>query len=169
VIARNNESPPVDAGISKGRGRRTGQQLFEEIILNTERSLAKKLGNSEQLEQWMKKKSFNSARREWLDGLRCFAKKQGLGSLYDIHAGVQQTLEPTKDFTLVMLRRSSEPLVTLRKQAGVIDAAAREGDIEFFKKINLAFESRGRRAEAEADSLFWLTTFFCTGSLDCFG
>ena len=143
MTARSNESP---------KEVRSGQQVFEEITVNTERNLAKKLGNSERLEKWGKEKCFAAARREWLDGLRCFAQKLGIGSLYDIHAGVPQTLEPLKDFTLVMLRRAGEPSVTLQNQAAVIYAAAREGDVEFFNKIALALESRGTRKQVKAEA-----------------
>jgi hypothetical protein len=122
----------------------SAQQEFEQITLNTERNLAKKLGNSERLEKWCKVKFFGAARREWLGAWKRFVAGHGFASLLDVDAGVQQTLEPMKGFTLLMLRRSNQHEVTLRNQAAVIYAAAREGDVEFFRNICLALRSRSR-------------------------
>ncbi|HSS17434.1 MAG TPA: hypothetical protein VLQ29_10715, partial [Candidatus Dormibacteraeota bacterium] len=83
MTARSNESPKATL---------SGEESFEEIIHITERNLAKKLGNSECLERWRTKKSFNSARQEWLDAWKRFAEEHGLDSLFGMHAGVQQTL-----------------------------------------------------------------------------
>jgi hypothetical protein len=152
MTARSKESP---------KEVRFGQQLFEEITLTTERNLAKKLGNSERLEKWRKVKFFGAARREWVGAWKRFAIGQGLAPLFDIHAGVQQTPEPMKAFLLVSLRRGDRTDEILRKSATVIYAAAREGDVEFLKKIELAFKSRGRRVEAEADRSFLAYNILC--------
>ncbi len=91
----------------------SGQQAFEQIILNTERNLAKKLGNSELLERWLKMKSFNCTRQEWLDAWKRFEEKHGFDSLSGIRAGVQQTLEPAKAFALTTLRHGNYPEQTM--------------------------------------------------------
>jgi len=51
MTARNNEST---------KEVRTGQQLLEEIVLNWERKLAKKLGNSARLEKWRNEEFFGA-------------------------------------------------------------------------------------------------------------
>ena len=122
----------------------SGQESLEEIILVLERNLAKKLGNSERLEKWGKVKFFGAARPEWLEAWKRFVTGQGLASLFHIHAGVQQTLEPITAFTLAMLRLGGHPQEILRKQAAVIQAAASAGDIEFFKQLGLTLRNRSR-------------------------
>jgi len=54
-------------------------------------------------------------------------------------AGVQQTLEPAKDFVLTMLRHDSHPEETLKSRAAapIIYGAALEGDVKFFKQLGL--------------------------------
>jgi hypothetical protein len=168
VIARSNESPPVAAGISKGRGRRTGQQLFqsfEEIILNTERNFAKKLGSSEELERWMKKKSFNSARREWLSALKRFATGHGLASLHDIHEGGQQTLGPWKAFILASLRLSERPDKILRKRATEIAVATAQGDVEFLKQLGRVLINRSRTKGRDAFLSYSILLYWFAGQL----
>jgi hypothetical protein len=140
MTAGSNESPKAIL---------SGQQSFEQIILTTERKFAKKLGNSERLEKWSEVRFFGAARREWLGAWKRFLTGQGLASLFDIHAGVQQTLEPTKAFALAMLRLTGQAEVTLRNQAAVIYDAACEGDVEFFKNICKALRSRSRTEERE--------------------
>ena len=122
----------------------SGQQVSKQIILITERNLAKKLGNSELLERWLKMKSFNSTRQEWLNAWKRFQQKHGFDSLSGIRAGVQQTLEPAKAFALTMLRHGNHPEETVRKQAAVIYGAAWEGDVEFFKQLGLVLRDRHR-------------------------
>jgi hypothetical protein len=131
---------------------RDGKQLLEEVIFTTEKNFAKRLGNSERVQKWQKEKSFKTPRREWLGAWKRFAEKHHLGSLPGIHAGVQQTLEPVKNFTLALFR-FCEPQAVLRNQAGVIYAAAREGDVKFFRAIHLAFKSREFRSEADTSFL----------------
>jgi hypothetical protein len=142
VTARSNESL---------KENRTGEQLFWEIILNTERNFAKRLGNSERLQEWSKAEFFGAARREWLDAWKRFAVRHGLEPLFDIRAGVQETLGPAKDVALMMLRRANNPEVTLRNQKGVFYAC--EGDVEFQKRKKLALRSRRRRVESDTSFL----------------
>jgi hypothetical protein len=130
----------------------SGQQLWEEIILISEGNFAKELGNSDRLENWRNVKFFSPARRELLAAWKRFGEILKLDSLFGIHAGVQQTLEPIKAFTLVMLRLCNRTEETLRNQAAVIYGAAREGDVEFFKNICLALRSRSL-AKPEGSSL----------------
>jgi hypothetical protein len=135
VTARSNETPKKIL---------SGQQAFEQIILITERNLAKKLRNSEVLERWLKMKSLNSTREEWLGAWKRFQEKQGLDSLSGMHAGVQQTLEPAKAFVLALLRHASDPERTLKSQAAIIHGAAGEGDVEFFKQLGLLLRNHPR-------------------------
>jgi hypothetical protein len=104
---------------------------------------------------------FGAARQEWLDAWKRFYKAKGLGSLFDIHTGVQQTLEPVKNFTLVLFRLCDRSEEVFRNQATVIYAAAREGDVKFFHAIHLALKSHGRRVEAKADSSFLAYNILC--------
>jgi hypothetical protein len=138
-----------------------GEQLFEEAILTFDKNWAKRLGNSERVEKWQKVRFFKDARREWLDAWKRFIRGKGLGSLFDIRAGPQRTLEPEKAFRLASLRRSKHPDEILRASVAVIYASACEGNVEFLKKINLALKSRGRRMEAEADSSFLAYNILC--------
>jgi hypothetical protein len=144
---------------------KNGKQLFEEVILTTEKNFAKRLGNSERVQKCRsgcaRAKFFEAARQEWVDALGRFAKKHHLGSLFGIRAGVQQTLEPVKNFTLVLFRFCDRPEEVLRKQAAVIYAAAREGDVKFFHAIHLALKSRSRRVEAKVDSSFLAYNILC--------
>ena len=132
----------------------SGEQLLEQIALTADRKITKDLGNSECLERWRKKKVFASAQGEWLGGWKRFARTHGLETLLRIHAGVQHDPEPIRSLVLAMLRLSDKPQEVLKKQAPVIDAAVREGDVEFFKKLNLALKSRGGRGSGEAESSF---------------
>jgi hypothetical protein len=143
MTARGNQSPKAIP---------SGQRLWEEIILIAEGNFAKELGNSDRLEKWRNVKFFSPARREWLATGKRFGEKLKLGSLFGIHAGVQQTLEPMKNLTLAMLRRSNQPADVLKRQSAVIYAAACEGDVEFSKKINRVIRSRSR-AKPEGSSL----------------
>ena len=142
-----------------------GEQLFEQIILTTERNLAKRLGNSDRLEKWQRVKFFKAARREWLDAWKRFARAHGLGSVLKIRAGAQQTLEPMKDFTLAMLRLSGEPEETVKNQAGVIHAAASAGDIEFFKQFGLALRSASRAKRQGAILAYSILCYWFAGLL----
>jgi hypothetical protein len=123
-----------------------GEQLFERVIFTMEKNLARRLGTSERVEEWQTKTFFKAARREWLGAWKRFAtwKGFGRGSLFDIQAGIQQTLEPEKAFTLTSLRLSNRPDFILRRRAIVI--ALSKGDPEFLKKIRLASRSgKGRK------------------------
>jgi hypothetical protein len=135
MIAGRNETPKKIV---------SGQQAFEQIILNTERNLANKLGNSELLDKWLKMKSFNSTRQEWLNAWTQFEEKIGFDSLAGMRAGVQQTLEPAKAFALTMLRHGNDPEETVKNQAAIISGAAWEGDVEFFKQLGLVLKNRDR-------------------------
>jgi len=157
VVAPTPDSVSTDfssESVTSPKPLKNGEEFFEQVIFTTERNFATRLGNSQRVQKWQKVRFFDAARREWLGAWKRFAKEHGLGSLFEIRSGIQQTLEPVKAFTLAALRRSDNPSETLRKRAAEIYAAACEGDVEFLKQINLAFKSRSRRAEAEADRSF---------------
>ena len=62
-----------------------GEQLFEQVIFITEKNFAKRLGNSDRVERWQTVRFFKAARREWLDAWKRFARKQGVGSVLNLH------------------------------------------------------------------------------------
>jgi hypothetical protein len=145
----------------------TGIDLTNEIVLNMERNLARRLGNSERLERCHNVKHFASARSEWFGAWCLFYQRHGLASVLDIRAGQQQTLKAAKTFTLAMLRLGDQPKETLQKQASLIYAAACEGDVDFFRNIGHAFRGhdRARREGAPLDLDWCILSYWFAGLL----
>src|SRR5262245_19647872 len=137
-----------------------GEQLLQETVLTAEKNWAKRIGNSERFQETKSVEFFGPARQEWLDAWKRFFTAKGLGSLFDIHAGVGP-LEPEKAFTLASLRFSKHPDEILRKRASVIEAS-RKDDPRFSKKLRLAQRS-GRLRQDESGFLpysiliYWFT------------
>jgi hypothetical protein len=145
----------------------TGIDLTNEIVLNMERNLARRLGNSERLERCQNVEYFASARGEWFGAWRLFCQRHGLASVLDIRAGEQQTLKAYKTFVLEMLRIGDQPTETLQKHAAVIYAAACEGDADFFRNIGHAFRGhdRARREGAPLDLDWCILSYWFAGLL----
>jgi hypothetical protein len=145
----------------------TGIDLTNELVLNMERNLARRLGNSERLERCQSVKHFPSARNEWFGAWCLFCQRHGLASVLDIRAGKQQTLKAAKTFTLAMLRIGDQPKETLQKQAPLIYAAACEGDVNFFRNIGNAFRGhdRARREGAPLDLHWCILSYWFAGLL----
>jgi hypothetical protein len=134
----------------------SGLELLDAIALNMERNLATQLENSERLEKCKSIEHFAAARSEWFAAWRLLYQRHGLtAAALDIRTGKQQTLEGAKAYILAMLRTIDQPEVTLQKMAGVIYAAAHEGDVDFFRKMGLAFRARKRSTRGESSFLAW--------------
>src|SRR5260370_15731710 len=145
----------------------TGGDVLNEIVLNMERNLAKRLGNSERLERCQNVEHFASARSEWFGAWRLFYQRHRLASVLDISAGKQQTLKTYKNFILEMLRIGDQPKEIFQKQAPVIYAAACEGDVDFFRNIGHALRGhrRARREGAPLDLDWCFVSYWFAGLL----
>ena len=128
-----------------------GSKVFFGMIIATERRLAARLGNEERFEEWEKEEFFAAARQEWWRGWERFVLGHGgLWASLNFRIDVVENrvkLGPMKDLLLVLLQQLDEPpKETLRAMAEVVCVAARNGDVEFFKKdLPGALRSRGRR------------------------
>ena len=145
----------------------TGEQVFELIVLNNvERNAAEDLGTLDRFPAWQQLDFYETARVEWLSAWKQFARKHDLGTLFKLRAGLQQTLEPIKAFTLAALRRGGKPEVILRNQAAVIAAAWLQRDREFLKKIRAA-KRVGKRANPQRGFLQYniLRYWFARGAV----
>ena len=124
---------------------RSGKAAFLQLIENTEKNVAKRLGTSEHLQRWKRNDKFRGVRKEWQDALNLFAERHGLAAVLKVRAGIHKTSKGPKSVALVFLRLVDKPEETLKRNAGTIYAAACEGDVDFFNAMGLALRSRGRR------------------------
>ena len=124
--------------------------------LNTERNLATRLSNSGRFEriQSIEHFYFASARSEWFAAWGIFYQRQRLTPVLGLAVGKQETSESGKADILAMLRIADQPETTLQKMAPIIYAAAREGDVDFFRNMGKAFRGH-ERSDRQSSFLAW--------------
>jgi hypothetical protein len=145
----------------------TGIDLINAIVLNMEQNVARRLGNSERLKRCQNLENFASARNEWFGAWHLFLQRHGLGTILNVGAGKQEKLKAYKTFVLEMLRLGDQPKEILQNQAPIICALAREGDVDFFRRMGHAFRGhdRARRERAPVDLAWCIALYWFAGLL----
>jgi hypothetical protein len=139
-------------------------EAYHQMVINTERNLAKRFGNFERMTKWESTEFFSVARAEWFRAWELLGRRHGLAAVLALRSGKQEMSGEVKAATLALLRLST-PEDTLKRQAAIIHAAACEGDVNFFHRIGLALRSRDRRKPDSAALAWDLLTHWFAGLL----